>query len=74
MAETKLQAREAVSDGVLSIQEAIAFSKLGRTELYKLMNEGKLAYLKHGKRRLIPRRGLVAMLAANVVGVADGGS
>jgi excisionase family DNA binding protein len=61
------EAKSAVADGVLSVNEAVEFSKLGRTELYKLMTAGKLAFLKHGKRRLIPKRALVELLAGKVV-------
>jgi excisionase family DNA binding protein len=57
----------AVSDGNLSIQEATEFSRLSRAELYRLMTAGELTFLKHGKRRLIPRRSLVELLAKKVV-------
>jgi excisionase family DNA binding protein len=57
-----------VADGVMSVKEACDFSKLSRTELYSLMIGGKLKYLMHGKRRLIPKRALIEMLAGKVVG------
>lgn len=36
-----------------SISEAVKESGLGRSFLYNLMGEGKLPYIKIGKRRLI---------------------
>lgn len=60
--------REVAADGALSIEEAMKFTSLGRSELYKRMDAGKLVFVKIGKRRLIPKRALVELLAANVVG------
>jgi len=36
---------------------------LGRTKVYALIAEGKLATIKIGKRRLIPRQAALALLA-----------
>ena len=58
---------EAMSDGTLSITAACQFTGLSRSELYLRMNTGSLIFIKMGKRRLIPKRALTAMLAANVV-------
>lgn len=59
---------EVLADGALSVGQATKFSGIGRSELYKRMGEGTLPFVKIGKRRLIPRRALVELLAANVVG------
>ena len=37
---------------------AVAWSGLSRSKLYEAMSRGELSYIKHGKRRLIPRRAL----------------
>lgn len=48
-----------VEDGFMSIREACAFLRVSRTEVYAMMERGELAFAKLGRRRLIPRRGLV---------------
>ncbi|MCL4684961.1 helix-turn-helix domain-containing protein [Myxococcota bacterium] len=50
------------ADGGASLAEAARFSGLGRSKLYQLMDDGKLPYTKVGRRRILARRGLVAML------------
>lgn len=42
----------------LSIQEAVAASGLSRSYLYEAMSQGKLPFVKKGKRRLIPAAAL----------------
>lgn len=59
---------ELAADGVLSVADAQAFLSLGRTEVYGLMDRGKLPFIKLGRRRVIPKRALVELLAANMVG------
>lgn len=56
-----------VHDGALTIRGAVEHSGIGRTELYRLMNAGEMAFIKHGKRRLIPRSELRRVLAKDVV-------
>lgn len=56
-----------VADGMLTIEEACERSALGRTYLYSLMDKGELKYAKLGRRRLIPRRDLDRVMAANLV-------
>lgn len=56
-----------VADGAVTVRQAAAFTGLGKTALYDAMDAGRLAYLKVGKRRLIPRRALVKWLAAGLV-------
>ncbi len=56
-------AEELVSDGRLSVEQAIELTGLSRSELYARMKAGDLPFTKDGKRRLIPRRALVTMMA-----------
>lgn len=48
----------AASRITLSVQDAVAASGLSRSYLYQAMSEGKLAFVKKGKRRLIPAAAL----------------
>ena len=50
---------EVAADGALSVDDAMKFTGLGRSELYKRMEAGTLVFVKIGKRRLIPKRALV---------------
>ena len=56
-----------LEDGALTISEAVAWSGVGRTRLYMEMAEGKLPFVQKGARRLIPRRALRNLLAADLV-------
>ncbi len=58
---------EVLADGAVTVTEAVRFSGLSRATLYATMSEGGLAYIKRGRRRLIPRRALVAWLADGLV-------
>jgi excisionase family DNA binding protein len=58
-----MTAEEMLKDGSLGVEQARAFSGLGRSALYELMGQGRLPYVKCGARRLIPRRALVQVLA-----------
>jgi excisionase family DNA binding protein len=57
-------------DGAVDLHGACAFTGLGRTKLYALMDTGELTFVKVGKRRLIPRCELRRLLADNLVGGA----
>ena len=46
-----------------SIDEAIRVSSIGRTNLYALMNSGRLKATKVGKRTLIPAESLRALIS-----------
>ena len=46
----------------LRVGDAAAAYGLGRTTIYKLMKDGKLATVKIGGRRLIPREAMEALL------------
>lgn len=56
-----------LSQGTVGITEATAFTGLGRTFLYALMERGDIRYVKAGKRRLIPRSELTRLLAERLV-------
>lgn len=51
-------------DGMLGIRDAASFLGLPRSTLYTLMNDGRLAWAKVGRRRLIPKRALIAFAAS----------
>jgi excisionase family DNA binding protein len=61
------QRTAAVSEGCMTIAQAQQFTGLGRSLLYVEMERGNLPYVKVGKRRLIPRRGLLQFLEAGLV-------
>jgi excisionase family DNA binding protein len=50
-----------LEDGLRTIEEAQEFTRLSRSGLYELMENGALAYTKIGRRRLIPHRALVEL-------------
>lgn len=52
----------------MTIREAAAFLRLGRSTLYGLMERGDLPYACIGARRLIPRRALVDLAASHLKG------
>jgi excisionase family DNA binding protein len=49
------------------VEEAVAFTGLKRTFLYKLMLDGKLPYTTVGRRRLLFRSGLRELLRRGAV-------
>ncbi len=63
----KNAAQDLLGEGAMTITEAVKWSGIGRTRLYAAMTEGRLLYVKSGKRRLIPRKGLRALLAEGLV-------
>jgi excisionase family DNA binding protein len=56
-----------LEDGVMTVPEGQQFSRLSRSALYALMERGELAYVKLGKRRMIPRRALMEMMERGLV-------
>ena len=58
MARSSQEEAELVGDGAMPVLVAVAWSGLSRSKLYEAMSRGELSYIKHGKRRLIPRRAL----------------
>ena len=49
---------ELVRDGFASVEEAQDFLSLGRSSIYKLMDNGELNYARFGRTRRIPWRSL----------------
>ena len=58
---------ELVADGLKTIKEAAAFSKVSVALLYKLMASGELPYTKIGRSRRIPHKALIELAARNLV-------
>lgn len=65
MTTTATTAQDLYADGAVSVEAAALFVGLSRASIYKLMDRGELPYSKLGTRRLIPKRALVELLAAN---------
>ncbi len=63
---------ELLEDGAMSINAAVAWSGISRAKLYQAMAAGRLAYVKDGKRRLVPKRGLRDYLARRLEGGGSG--
>jgi excisionase family DNA binding protein len=63
------QKAELVIDGLMTLREVQDFTRLSRTDLYTRMTRGELPFVKLGKRRLVPRRAVVDLAAAGLVGV-----
>lgn len=57
-----------LAEGTMSVDAAVKFTDLSRAELYRLMAGRRLAFVKHGGRRLLPKKALVEMLAAGLIG------
>ena len=57
-----------VNEGLVSIPEAARFLGVGRTLIYLLLERGELPSAKVGKRRVIPRKALVALAAGRLTG------
>jgi excisionase family DNA binding protein len=65
--EIKGDRADLVRDGMDTVPEAVAYSGLGRSTLYALMERGELVYAKVGRRRLIPRRALAELMERSLV-------
>jgi excisionase family DNA binding protein len=57
-----------MADGLVSVPEACGFLSVSRATVYQLMADGRLAYCKVGHCRRIPRRALVELAEASLVG------
>ena len=68
MTDASAAAEELLADGALGVNDAVEFSGLSRSELYEAMRNGALKFCKRGKRRLIPKRALVRLLADGLQG------
>ena len=51
------------ADGLMTVNEACAFARIGRTTIYGLMSGGQLSYVKIGAARRIPKGALVETLS-----------
>jgi excisionase family DNA binding protein len=58
-----------LTDGMMDVPEVCQFTRLSRSEIYAAMERGDLPFTKHGRRRLIPRKAVVALLEKNLVSV-----
>jgi excisionase family DNA binding protein len=58
---------EIVEGGLRTVKEAQAYTRLGRTTLYGLMERRELEFVKIGRRRLIPHRALVELAGRGLV-------
>lgn len=55
-------------DGLLTVPEASKFLGLSKSKLYEMMDAGELRYAKFGKSRRIPKRALIDLAQANLLG------
>lgn len=58
-----------LSEGTLSVDEAVAFSRLTRTRIFTLIRTGRLASVLIGRARLIPKSALKALLREHMEGM-----
>lgn len=49
--------------GALTIEDAVAYSAIGRSTLYGLIREGEIRVIKVGRRTIVPRSELDAFIA-----------
>ncbi len=68
MARSTREDAEILVDGAMPVLAAVAWSGVSRSKLYQAMSRGELAFVKDGKRRLIPKRGLRDYLAQRLEG------
>jgi excisionase family DNA binding protein len=62
--ETKI---DLVDGGLDRVPEAATFLAMSRSQIYKLMDQGRLPWVKIGKSRRIPHRAVVELAAKNLV-------
>jgi excisionase family DNA binding protein len=63
-----------LAGGLLTIDQAEKFAGLGRSTLYKYMDEGALPYAKIGRARRIPKQALIDFVAGHLKdGSSNGG-
>ncbi len=61
--EGDLAAARLVADGLMTVAQASAFLRLGRSRVYELMGSGELPSVRIGRSRRIPRRALIDLAA-----------
>jgi hypothetical protein len=59
---------ELMRDGSVGVAAAVREFGVSRSMLYVWMQQGLLAYCQVGRKRVIPRRALTRVLAANMIG------
>jgi excisionase family DNA binding protein len=59
---------ELLRDGTVTVAGAVREYQVSRSVLYEWMGDGRLVYCQAGRKRLIPRRALARLMAANLVG------
>jgi excisionase family DNA binding protein len=59
---------EVFEQGSVTVAGLKAEYGIGRSTAYELMGAGRLPYTQVGRRRLIPRRAVMQLLAAGLVG------
>lgn len=57
-----------VADGHVTVTEAARFLDLSRSAVYSLMERGELPYVKFGRARRVPKRGLIEFAASMLRG------
>ena len=57
-----------VADGLMTVMEAARFLSVSQSTLYSLMDSGRLAYVKIGRARRLPRRGVANFAESNMTG------
>jgi hypothetical protein len=58
--------RALLIDGAVSIREAVQTYGIGRTDLFRRIKAREVVTIKLGKKTLIPRSSLVALLARHI--------
>lgn len=61
--------QDIMAKGTVTVAGATREYGIGRSRLYDLMMDGKLAYSQLGSRRLIPRVAIENLIAAQLIGV-----
>lgn len=64
------QIQRLLEEGLFRMGEAVSFSGIKRSTLYKHMDDGALQYVKLGRARLIPKQALIEFVAQYLQGGA----
>jgi len=67
MNTTATSQQDMLAEGLDRFVDAERFTRLSRSKLYELMNEGVLPFVKIGRCRRIPHRALVDLVAKHMV-------